>query len=606
MQAALDDVSCAMVGVAAGTFEENLTISRDVRVIGVGTEPTILDGQQRGSVVTVLSGAVVLEDVVIQNGLATEGGGILNHGSLTLRGVHIEGNSARAAVGRGGGVYSDGASLTLEQTTISNNTASSDGTGSAPGAAGAGLYQAGGSVQMGGGAITSNAIRTATGVSGFVAKGAGVASEGAAVIMEDAEVRANQIDIDGHPGDALAYGAGIHLASGGLALTRSRIADNRVVVRGMGVEAAGAGIHATELSMTNSAVQGNTMQLFGDERALAMGGGIYSSGNAASTLTSSTVRANEIVLQCPVEGQVAMGGGIMLEGLGSLTLSGTKIDDNRLTAPGVEHSAKGGGIAWQPSQIGNSGKLTIVRSTLASNVVTSSSALGVGAFIRLRSPGHEVSISQSTLHHNQGEAVEAAWGGGVFYEALHPNGVNELLVVNSTLSGNTIRSTGTSAGGGLAARVLIHNGGRIRVASSTVTLNSASGSQRASGGVDASQEAEVVLANSIVAANSGTSRDLQCDDPGATLSLGYNLFGTTNGCALSTVLGDQVGSPLMLESLADNGGPTWTHALLAGSAALDAANPQGCVGPDGVLLTEDQRGMPRVTNLRCDIGSYER
>ena len=50
------------------------------------------------------------------------------------------------------------------------------------------------------------------------------------------------------------------------------------------------------------------------------------------------------------------------------------------------------------------------------------------------------------------------------------------------------------------------------------------------------------------------------------------------------------------ESLANNGGPTQTHALLAGSAAINAANPQLC-------SPTDQRGAPRVGT--CDIGAFE-
>ena len=61
----------------------------------------------------------------------------------------------------------------------------------------------------------------------------------------------------------------------------------------------------------------------------------------------------------------------------------------------------------------------------------------------------------------------------------------------------------------------------------------------------------------------------------------------------------------MLDSLADNGGPTWTHALLLGSPAIDhvpnATN--GC----GTTYTTDQRGYarPYPTGGSCDIGAFE-
>jgi hypothetical protein len=56
----------------------------------------------------------------------------------------------------------------------------------------------------------------------------------------------------------------------------------------------------------------------------------------------------------------------------------------------------------------------------------------------------------------------------------------------------------------------------------------------------------------------------------------------------------------MLEPLADNGGPTRTHALAAGSPAIDAGN-------DYFGDAFDQRGdgFARVANGRADIGAFE-
>ena len=58
--------------------------------------------------------------------------------------------------------------------------------------------------------------------------------------------------------------------------------------------------------------------------------------------------------------------------------------------------------------------------------------------------------------------------------------------------------------------------------------------------------------------------------------------------------------PANLGALADNGGPNQTHALLAGSAALDGGDPAFAADP-----TTDQRGLPRVANARIDIGAFE-
>ena len=61
---------------------------------------------------------------------------------------------------------------------------------------------------------------------------------------------------------------------------------------------------------------------------------------------------------------------------------------------------------------------------------------------------------------------------------------------------------------------------------------------------------------------------------------------------------DQVVTDAGLGPLADNGGPTLTHALLAGSPAIDAAD-------DGVCPATDQRGVVRPQGMGCDVGAYE-
>lgn len=63
-------------------------------------------------------------------------------------------------------------------------------------------------------------------------------------------------------------------------------------------------------------------------------------------------------------------------------------------------------------------------------------------------------------------------------------------------------------------------------------------------------------------------------------------------------------------TLADNGGPTFTHALQPGSNAIDAGAGM-CTAPDGNILATDQRGAPRPQDgdtsgtATCDIGAFE-
>jgi hypothetical protein len=109
--------------------------------------------------------------------------------------------------------------------------------------------------------------------------------------------------------------------------------------------------------------------------------------------------------------------------------------------------------------------------------------------------------------------------------------------------------------------------------------------------------------NTILWGNAGATPDCHTTGFAGIGSRGYNLFGA--GCGGSGP-GDITSTNAMLAPLADNGGPTWTHQLLPGSPALDVGNPAGCTDGKGNAISQDQRGMPRVSNGRCDIGAYEK
>ena len=96
---------------------------------------------------------------------------------------------------------------------------------------------------------------------------------------------------------------------------------------------------------------------------------------------------------------------------------------------------------------------------------------------------------------------------------------------------------------------------------------------------------------------------------GAINSLGYNLSSDAAGGDGTTVPGGFLDKPGDIRNtepslglLKDNGGPTFTHELLAGSPAIDAGDPNFTPPPDF-----DQRGTgyPRVVNGRIDIGAFE-
>ena len=90
---------------------------------------------------------------------------------------------------------------------------------------------------------------------------------------------------------------------------------------------------------------------------------------------------------------------------------------------------------------------------------------------------------------------------------------------------------------------------------------------------------------------------------GATFtSLGYNLTNSGAGTPF-TATGDITNTNPLLGPLADNGGSTWTHALLPASPAIGRI-PFGVNGC-GTTVTTDQRGVTRPQGPACDVGSYE-
>ena len=93
---------------------------------------------------------------------------------------------------------------------------------------------------------------------------------------------------------------------------------------------------------------------------------------------------------------------------------------------------------------------------------------------------------------------------------------------------------------------------------------------------------------------------------------GYNIESPGNTCGFDQT-GDQASvttEQLNLGPLADNGGPTMTHALQTVpvvSAAIDQIPADACVDADDEPLTTDQRGEPRPAGAesKCDVGSFE-
>ena len=101
--------------------------------------------------------------------------------------------------------------------------------------------------------------------------------------------------------------------------------------------------------------------------------------------------------------------------------------------------------------------------------------------------------------------------------------------------------------------------------------------------------------------NAGASGQNFFNDGGTITSHGFNLSNDDGGGFLNGP-GDQIDTDPLVGPLQDNGGPTFTHALLLGNPAIDSGNPNFTPPP---FFDQRGTGYPRVVNGRLDKGSFE-
>ena len=281
---------------------------------------------------------------------------------------------------------------------------------------------------------------------------------------------------------------------------------------------------------------------------------------------SRTARISGITIR---NGFLATGDGGGIYNKGNLTLSNVTL---------ISNHADFAGAIWNHS--GTS--LTILDSQILSNTAS------FGGAIYNAGPA---SISRSTIAFNH-----AAISGGGLYE------VGRLVVVNSTIAGNAA----DFSGGGIEYTSLAD----ANIYNSTIAYNMADQDQDfngSGGGVDIEGGGGLFnIYNTVVAGNFVSNAPVADDCVGVVASHARNLFGVTDHCQVVTVSGswDLLNSIDLLGVLQDNGGPTQTIALLAGSNAIDGAIPGiGCLDSTSPILT-DQRGFPRDVGA-CDLGAFE-
>ncbi|MEM6363741.1 MAG: choice-of-anchor Q domain-containing protein, partial [Planctomycetota bacterium] len=304
------------------------------------------------------------------------------------------------------------------------------------------------------------------------------------------------------------------------------------------------------------------------------GGGLFVSG-----VSDSLVTLRRVTVLDNVASAAGQGGGITVTTQGSLVIEESSVSGNS--------SPQAGGIL-------NFGTLDVIASSIRGNETDN---LGGG----IQNGADAVArILNSTIANNN-----ALNGGGI----ANFNGT--LSVTQSTLSGNVASS--------LSGAVLTIASGTDAEATSTVFQSTIVGSTQADAGAvhvttqSGASSATTSLGSSVFEGNSGGERDVSSSENGQLVSLGHNAS-EGSGFSVLTQTGDvtNISLPIVDPSLADNGGPTLTHALLPGSPAIDGGPPDALAGFDGIPEF-DQRGsgFDRVFDgdgdltPRIDIGAFE-
>ncbi|MGE5303215.1 MAG: choice-of-anchor Q domain-containing protein [Alphaproteobacteria bacterium] len=322
------------------------------------------------------------------------------------------------------------------------------------------------------------------------------------------------------------------------------------------------------------------------------GGGILND-NSTLTIAQCTVSGNAIV--SPSSGN-NFGGGI--HNSGTMTLNQVIVNNNTASfcgcgtgfpsGGGISNTgtmiiiagtveANGGGAFWLWSGGGiynsNTGMMTITGSTISNNQTGNPGHFGAygGGIVNYGT----LTIQDSTITGNAalGGDLQGGEGGGI--------SGNNITITNSTITGNSALRGGGVAGGG-------------NLAHTTFSNNSAS---LAGGALYVTSTLE--LGNTILKA--GASGVNIFNNGGTFITHGYNIS-SDDGSGLLNGPGDQINTDPMLGPLQDNGGPTFTEALLPGSPAIDAGDPKFTPPP-----YYDQRGPVfwRMRNNRIDVGSFE-
>lgn len=574
-------------------------IGEDLTIDGSAPAGLAVSGNHTSGIFEIVGNATVtMTSVILQDAVAEDGSAVyVQDGTLTLLDSSVVGNSAsygairidnqsqvslqrvqltsNTATIEGGGVYNSTGFLTVDDSTFHSNDAQEGG----------GIFNAGGFVTISDSSFTANSAALGgaitnwqTGVmtvtqSTFTANqagsGAAINSSGALTIY-GSEFHNNQagqggaidawlasIDIDSSTftaNSASGQGGAIYASQSDVVIMTTGLYSNTANFGGGAVQSQSGHLWLNDSVVSSNSAGHNggaidmsgyltvTQSIISDNSAAEYGGGVYANG--VLTLVTNTISENS----------AGINGGGVYNFDGSVVLIATSIfhANTALDEGGGVYNAHGG-----------TAEVTVTESTFSANSAGSGGGIVNNA---------QLAVNLSTFTANSAGGAGAI----VNYETLD--------VSNNTFSGNSATFNGGA---------IIDSGFAITLTNNTFSENTAG----AAGGAFYSTSGSTLFFANNILANSPAGLDCWISN-GTVVDGGGNLMETGN-CPLP-IAGDPHLGPL-----ADNDGSwTQTHALLAGSPAIDAGN-------DALCPAVDQRRFFRPRDgdgdgeARCDSGSYE-
>ena len=413
------------------SFDSTLTV----------TDSTISGNEAKGSTSTIIYNDGELSSSTLGNG----GGGICAVGKksdVTLDKVTVTGNKATSNVstnlGAGGGIEAQGGSLTVKDSTISNNNARGNG---------GGIFSAQGNVlDVSGSTIQGNKGNNGGGIHTGEARDPSKTPSKATIT--DTKILDNEI--------TGSLGGGVHVGTRANATLKDcTVAGNKadtVNGTGGGVSAFGIGVDVT---LDNVRVENNTA-----DGKNGKGGGVYLQGNQFGA-SSLTLKNGTIIQNNTANGKNGNGGGVYLKGNVTLKSDGA---DGRITIS-ENKATQGAGIFTEIWKLGK--EITAPHLVLENTDVLNNSSTSKGGGIHLTT-GTTLDLLNSKVDGNTGGS-----GGGIFAKDNA-----KLNIQDSSISGNTATNYGW--GGGICTEL---KDGSITIQGSTIEGNKTTTKNAKGGGI---------------------------------------------------------------------------------------------------------------------------